>query len=119
MKTFQIEDKIYRTNPLFVTDCTMSELKAYLAKKWRVYIDVDSSCMGSVYRRSIEPYLIVWVNKSKDLNTAAHELFHLTTSICQVKQIPIIANLDNGECGDEAAAYLFEYFFSAYREKIR
>jgi len=110
VKTFTVDDPVYKTEPLFVGDCTHAELAGYLRRRFHVEIETSEDCEGTVLTFQQSPWRVLWVRRTTELPTLLHELFHLVTAICQERQIPIVAHLPNGENGDEAAAYLFEFF---------
>lgn len=60
------------------------------------------------------PWRVVWIEKfskqPEDMGNLCHEIFHLVVRVCRDKQIPIVANIETGEVGDESAAYLFDFF---------
>jgi hypothetical protein len=80
-----------------------------LKTKYGAIYDSDEDSKGTVLTYGIPPWRVVWIDIPNIL-TLVHELFHAVTNICQNRQIPIIANHPNGTNGDEAAAYLLEFF---------
>lgn len=124
MKTFKITDPIFRTEPLFVTDCTVNELSKYLWRRFKIKWDASEwKTVSGTQLTFDKPRLrVVYfekMNKSPDnLGTLVHELFHLTVRICRDKGIPIIANIQTGECGDESAAYIQDFFFREVYKRI-
>ena len=116
MISFQIDDPIFKTKPLFVMNCTHPQLDRYLKKHFHMSAGLDCNQHGQMFtfERAPDPTLrIVWVQHTpttpERLGTLLHEIFHLTTRICQDKGVPIKAQIDEGN-GDETAAYLFDYF---------
>ena len=123
MVIFTLKDSFFHTEPLVIAGCTSQHLEQYLRKKYKWNVDVDSDVEGTVLRRYSAPYRVVWFKKvprnDDGWGTVVHELFHLVVRICNDKQIPIKAEIESGECGDEAAAYILEGFFIQCREKFR
>jgi hypothetical protein len=66
---------------------------------------------------------IVWVRhlsmSPEHLGTLMHELFHLVVRVCRDKGVPIVANIQNGAVGDEAASYLFDFYARCSIEEIK
>lgn len=116
MKTFSVLDGVFKTGPYFVFGCTGEELKAHVKKTHGADIEAPDSAgrqvtvdtKGGLCR-------IVWLrelpNTPERMGMLVHEIFHLVVRICRDKGVPIIANIQTGECGDETAAYLMEYFY--------
>jgi len=109
MKIFKIREDVFKTEPLFILDCNWDKFSKYIKKNYNIEIEEDNDQCGTVVTLKRSPWRIVWTDKL-NRNTLLHELFHLVTRICQDKGVPIIAHHPNGNCGDETAAYLFEFF---------
>ncbi len=113
-KVFSIKDPVFKTEPLFVLGCTATELEWLLKRRYRLTYSVDPESCGTMITLRRSPWRIVWTlglpRSPKDIACLMHELLHLVTRICGDKGIPIHHHISTGECGDEAAAYLFEYF---------
>lgn len=113
MKVFSLENDLYHIEPLFIIDATPEQLRRYLLKHFDVTVSAPLEQMaGAVFTFAVTPWRVVWT-RHLEIGTVLHEVFHLITSICGDKQIPIRAYLNTGENGDEAAAYLFEFFRDA------
>lgn len=117
-KQFIIKDDIYKTSTLFILNCDVGKLFD-ITRKYGVNLSSlgEYSC-GTVVKARRMFFRIVWVEKSKDIGCLVHELFHLVTIILRDKGITIKANLDNGEVGDEAAAYLMEFYTKKVFKKL-
>jgi len=113
MIAFQVDDPLFKTKPLFVMNCTFAEFTRYMQKHFHLDTGLDIQQAGQMFTFDKSPWRVVWVQHAPNtfprMGTFLHELFHLVTSICQDKGIPIKAQLDEGN-GDETAAYLFDYF---------
>lgn len=119
MKVFTVDEPIFKTEPLFVGDCSHEELCRYLHRRFRVDIEAREDILGTVMTFKVKPWRVVWVHDCQELPVLLHELFHLVTAICDDRGIPIVAHHSNGECGDETAAYLYEYFAKACLKRWR
>jgi hypothetical protein len=123
MKKFIIKDEIFKTETLFIVNCSYQEFRR-VAKKYGGKIDdefLDSYICGTVIRCK-NFFRIVWVEKvskkPSDIGDIVHELFHLVVRILEDKGVPIKANTKTGECGDETHAYLLESYVRQFLEKI-
>jgi hypothetical protein len=118
MRVFEVEAHVWKCAALFVMDCSHADLNAYL-RKWHVTAGDDVGQAGQMFTFHQKPWRVVWVEKRPQdfvrLGVLLHEIFHLVTRICQDKGVPIKAQIEDGN-GDEAAAYLYDYFA---REAIR
>ncbi len=113
MKVKSFYEPVFETTVLFMTDCTPSEMKAYLKKK-KYSIDVEdySDLAGSVTfldeedkkGRKTREYLVV-VEDKKAFYTLLHETHHLATHIAHDRLIPIRQE------NDEITAYIQNYWF--------
>lgn len=110
MKTFTIPVPTYKAEVLFVVDCTHQELDRYLRRRFRCDAGDFDNQVGQMFTFDRAPWRVVWVRDWSDKPVLFHEVFHLVTRICHDKNIPIRALTRDHENGDEAAAYLFEYF---------
>lgn len=123
MKTFTIVEPVFKTEPLFIGNCTRDEAKQYLSQRFKVGADIPVDCGGTMLTYGCAPWRVVWVQKmSRDprhLCVVLHEIFHLVTRICADRGIPIVAHHPDGMNGDETAAYLFEFFARAALRKMR
>lgn len=119
---FKIEDKMFKTEPLFLYNCTAAAAEVYLRTHYRVKEEINPTATGTVLTLEKAPWRIVWLRhlskKPEDLGTLVHELTHLAVRICRDKGIPIVANIQTGECGDETVAYIMDYFFREVIKKL-
>jgi hypothetical protein len=118
VKVFTVTESIFKTEPLFVLGCTHEELNRYLRKQFRQDAGLDAGQCGQMFTFDRAPWRVVWSAKL-DLPVILHEVFHLVTRICHDKCIPIRAYLETNENGDEAAAYLFEFFARAVLRRVK
>lgn len=111
---FTVTDPIFKTQPVFILGCSAEKAEAWLKKECRVRVQIDPGAAGMMITLRKYPWRIVWSayhpKTPGGIATLLHELFHLVVRICGDKGIPIVHHFENGECGDEAAAYLFEFF---------
>jgi hypothetical protein len=123
MKIFHIEEKVFKTEPLIIYNCSYEKLYQFLMKKYKVELKKDDN-PGSATMLDFDksPWRVLWFkelkNKSEDLGEIVHEIFHLVVKICEDKQVPIISYIQTGECGDETGAYLIDFFFREIYKKI-
>jgi hypothetical protein len=119
MKVFTVVEPVFKTEPLFVLGCTFADMRAYLKRRFRVTdIGADDGAIGTMLTFTRAPHRVVWTQKL-DAGLALHETFHLVTRICADKGIPIRAHDERGDCADETAAYLFEFFARAVLRRLR
>ena len=115
---FTIQEPVFKTATLFVLGCTHEQLNTYLQRRFKLRAGDDLGQVGQMLTFvDHAPWRLVW-SCDTDLSTLLHECFHLVTRICMDKGIPIRAHDDRGECADEAAAYLFEFFATALLRKL-
>jgi hypothetical protein len=126
MKTFHVVEPVFKTDPLFILNCTYAEMVSYLKKNHGVEIKDDGNpCIGTMLTFSKKPWRVVWVREFSKKNpenwgSLAHEIFHLVTRVMEDKGVTLRSHFDTGECGDEAAAYLYEHYFkSAYQQLLK
>mgnify|MGYP001613000367 FL=1 len=123
MRSFSIVDPVFKTEPVFIGNCTAEEATAYLLKRFRVRADIPSGLGGTTLTFACPPWRVVWVRRMSrapgDFCVFVHEVFHLVTRICQDKGIPVIAHHPDGMNGDETAAYLLEFFIRNILRRIR
>jgi hypothetical protein len=117
MKIFKITEPVFKTEPLFIIDCSFKRFSKYLKKHYHCNCGSYVGQTGQMFTFKRTPWRVVWVEK-KDENVLIHELFHLVTRICQDKGIPIVAQMEHGS-GDETAAYLYEFFARRCLKRIR
>lgn len=123
MKVFKITDPIFKTEPLFIGNCSYQQMTNYLRKNFNIHQDGDApGIMGRMLTFRTAPYRVVYVKKfaksGEYLGAMVHEIFHLVTRVCEDKGIPIYSHISTGECGDEAAAYLLEFYLNNALKKI-
>jgi hypothetical protein len=127
MKTFFIKEPIFKTRTLFIGNCSWKEVVKYL-KKYKIKEDEnseDGNTAGTYrfYNKNTICFRMIYterMNKSpEDIAILVHEIFHLVVRICDWKGVPIYANGTEGECGDETAAYLTEFFVRECLKKIK
>jgi len=111
LKVFKIECNVFKFDVLIVANCTHEELKTFLKKQYRVSLDdsPDINTIGGMYTVEKNPWRVVWVKDWKDRSCLIHELFHLTTRVCNDRGIQIVSHDEKGNVADEAAAYLMEF----------
>lgn len=121
MRIFTVEEPIFKTEPIFIFDCTREELEVYLKKRFRVTLDPGNECAGQMFTFTRPPWRVVWVQRGamSNLPVVVHEIFHLVTRICADKGVPIVAHHPDGMNGDETAAYLLEFFVRNVVKRIR
>ena len=127
MIRFKITDPVLKTEPLFILNCSYNELRHYLIKNFNCDVSEESDnggeVLGKMITYSVDPRRVVYIRdfnfKTEDWGIVAHEIFHLVTRICQDKGIPIVSHINPRECGDEAAAYLYEFFFNEFMNKMK
>ena len=129
-KVFSIEDKMFKTEPLFIVGCCRNEAVKYLKKRFNVKMEDEevsnggSGATASVWHFKGAPYRVVWFKSFKksspeDIGELAHELMHLVIRICEDKGISLKANHPTtGEVLDEPPAYMIDFFISKFLEKI-
>ena len=123
MTVFTVIDPVFKTEPLFIGDCTADEAVAYLHKRFKVRPEIQTCYGGMMLTFDRAPWRVVWVRHlsraARHLAVLLHEVFHLVTRICQDRGVPIVAHHPDGINGDETAAYLFEFFAHAALRKVR
>lgn len=124
MKKILIEESVFKTEVLFIYNCSPKEVNDYLKKTGKA-IDIRDylNFIGTLYKTPQEVYRIVYVEKYKKnadwLSVLAHEILHLVIEICNDKGVPIYTNLDNAERLDETACYLMEFYMSEFIKKAK
>ena len=131
-KIFTIEDKMFKTEPLFLVNCSRREAAKYLKRRFNVDLDVDNSdddhSRGSASATTLHypkaPWRVIWIrdfnrHKSEDIAELVHELMHLVIRICEDKGIPITGNHPTtGAVLDEPPAYMMDFFVKSFLDKI-
>lgn len=123
---FSIEDKTYKTYPLFIVGGTFEEAKTYLLKKHYRETEQPSGGVGTVmtFDTNSYPSRVVWLksfkkNSNKDMAVLTHELLHLIVRIAEDKGIHFVSTYENGDIGDEAVCYLMEFYIEEFLNKIK
>jgi len=116
VKIFKITEPVFKTEPLFVIDCSFDQFTRYMKKSYHCPTGENLGQSGQMFTFSKAPWRVVWVEKNKFV--LLHEIFHLVTRICQDKGVPIISQMEHG-CGDETAAYLYEFFARRALKRIK
>lgn len=124
MKSFTILEGVFKTGPYFVFGCTGEELKKHVKKTHAIDIEAPKSAGTQItVKDKSGTSRILWVpevpNRPEIIGRLVHEIFHLVVRICRDKGVPIVANIETGECGDETAAYLMEYFYIECMKRLR
>ncbi len=108
MKIWTVDDPVFKTAALFVVGCEFPKFHTYMQKRWRYEAGEDAGQIGQMFTLKKTPHRVVW-SRTGDPAVVVHEIFHLVTRICQDRGIPIYAYDEKGN-GDEAAAFLMEFF---------
>lgn len=125
MRRFIVNEPVFRTETLFVLGCDFEKFRAiaktkgrdvgeYIGQTGQMFTFNDDKGVA-IHKEPI--WRCVWASSLRP-RVVLHEIFHLITRICQDKGIGIKAHLDNGECGDETAAYLFEFYSSEVLKRL-
>jgi hypothetical protein len=120
VKAFYVSNPLFKTETLFVFGCTHEKLARYIKRKFGIRVTAVEGLDGSMLKFDRFPWFVIWLRQlpvdSITLGVLFHEIFHLVTEICGDVDIPIIHHIDSGARGDEAAAYMCEFFT---RESLR
>lgn len=124
MISFRLKEPVFKTQPVFILGCSAKQAEKFLKKRYKITVSIDrGSTCGTMITRAQFPYRIVWCKSLPSapgrIGVMLHELFHLVTRICGDKGVPIHHHIETGECGDEAAAYLYEFFAVRCLRKVR
>lgn len=125
MQTITITEEVFRTKTYFIFNCTNKEAEKFVKRKYDKKIIVPDDTDGTVLtfnKDGERTNRVVWLEYfdrryDEDLSCLAHEVVHLAVRICEDKGIPIIANIQTGEVGDEPLAYLVDFFTKQFLEK--
>ena len=117
---FSIEEKLFKTDTLFIIGCGWAEFRKRVAQYGLTPPAIDNYVIGTVIEGDNVFWRIVWVKDFKPRSPTAlvHELFHLTTAICQDRGVPIVVHHPSGNCGDETSAYLLEFYLKECLKEI-
>ena len=122
VKEFSIKENVFKTETLFIFGTQEQFLEILNKRKIKPTHKLDKYCVGTVVECQGKFFRIVWVErqgKSLDaIGVLIHELMHLVVRICADKGVPIKANIETGECGDETAAYLLEYYYKECLKRL-
>ena len=113
MKIFKVSCDVFKCEILFISNCSYDELRLHLKAKYRCTIEergAEDGTIGTMLTFEKHPWRVVWTKEWKDKSCLIHELFHLVTRICYDRGIKIVSHNEDGSNGDEAAAYLMEFF---------
>lgn len=120
---FVVSDDVFKTSVLFVFNCDAKAFEKVAARRGVEWKASGYVCGTVVPGKDGQFFRIVWVEKvstkPEDMGTLAHEIMHLVVRICQDKGVPICANIQTGECGDETAAYLVEFYTMRCLARLR
>jgi hypothetical protein len=119
MKEFTIDEPVFKTSTVFLIGCSGKEFQKRI-KKWGGEKELDGGYVcGTVIPSKKGYFRIVWSEDKKDIGGIVHEISHLVVRICDSKGIPIKANIETGECGDETFAYLMEFYTNQVIKKLK
>lgn len=114
MKTFVLNDEMYRFTVLLIVDCTSKQADAYLRRNFPKYIFADDvgACAyhafvdaGIKHKDALfDKTQIIWIKDKDDYYSLSHELAHMAIHVFGAKSIPI------QEETTEPFAYFFEYW---------
>lgn len=120
---FVVDEPVFKTSTMFIFNCGPDEFKKIVRKRLGMKdSEVDlppNGISGTVHTFWNKDDSLrgraVWVSELNprsplDIAGLSHEIFHLVVRICRSKGVPIIANLEDGSVGDEAPAYLTEFY---------
>lgn len=112
MRKVRLYEKIYKAPVYFITNCSQEA-----AKKWFRSFDGLEEVgefqwgVAHTFARKFDNGNIiygVWVKDLKNLETLAHEVFHLVNFVLNDRHVKFDPE------NDEAYAYLIEYFFKQF-----
>ena len=114
MKKLLVDLDIFKSQCLFIWDCTHEEMFKHLERKYKI-IHEDTSFLDSADGCAMtfdgaEPYRCVWLcslkNTPEDNARLAHETVHMMIRLLEHKGIPY----DSDRNADETLAYGVDYF---------
>jgi len=114
----KINDKIFKTRVVVIANCNPKECNEELKGMKNKYFveDKDSNLAGRLVQANHGLWRILYMPtlnlRQESRGVLAHELFHLVVRICEDKGVPITANIQTGQCGDETGAYMLEYYYN-------
>ena len=125
-KDFIIDEHIFKTSTRFIIGCSGKEFDKRLKKingKKNTNYDrkevLGGYVCGTVIPSTEGYFRLVWIEDSKDFGGIIHELSHLVVRICEDKGLPIKANIETGDVGDETFAYLLEFYTNEVKKKLK
>lgn len=129
MNKIQIIDKVFKTEPQVISNCSADEFSSYVSKIVKDFSLGDNfRGVGVVICRENKEGTMnrfIWIHKLKrdpeSIATLSHELFHLVLRVMDDKGVPVSSTLkvDNTIWnGDEAASYLYEFYMHECLKKI-
>lgn len=107
MKSRVIHNEVFDVSTLFIYDCDTVTANRKLRKIGATELEGDE--VGAVLKAKNGNH-IVYFRSLEDKSAIVHELFHLVLRICEDRAIPVQATLENGEHGDETAAYMIDFY---------
>lgn len=118
MKIKKIINPIFKTELAIIYNCDRKTANKYLVSIKEREMDEDDHCLGELIERDDGMGRVIWLKSfHKDNKTEVsifiHELFHYVIRLCDNRGIPITARV-RGYPGDEAAAYLMEFYFNEF-----
>lgn len=118
MRVFTVIEPVFKTEPLFVLDCSHEAFARFMKRHHKLDAGLDIGQLGQMFTFSDPTFRVIWT-KRLDAPAVLHEVFHLVTRICHDRGVSIRARTGDGELGDETAAYLFEFFAKAVLRRLR
>ena len=118
---FIIKERTFKTRTLFVLNCGFKEF-AKIVKSYGIEVEnLGKFINGMVLSSNDNKYFFrtIWYEDAKDFGGLIHEVFHLVVRICDDKGVPIKAHIETGQCGDETAAYLLEFYTNEVFKKLK
>ena len=115
MKTKTIELPLYKCSPIFLWDCTATEMVKWVKDKENIEIeDLEHfvHAEGTVLTFDTDDGIlrIVWIRDRKltpvSIGRAVHEITHLCVRILEHKGVPY----DSYRNADESLAYMVDFF---------
>ena len=109
MKVKEITEPVFRTNLIFVYDCSAKKFKELLEKREVANIDKlldqrDSGVMIKVLCKNGVYEYYLWVEEKDGFYTLSHEIIHLVAQVLDRVGIPFF------EGNEELVAYYHEYW---------
>jgi hypothetical protein len=121
MIKFELSEKMFGSRVMVITDCSQEAMVKYLKKKHNITHKRSDFCNGQ-YFITESGRRFIWVEKFDSspfwIGVAVHEIMHYTVSFLSDAGIAIKNYYENGDAGDETAAYFLRYFTSAYLTEL-